>query len=97
MKHVIVRGRVHVASGPYAYILISTHSPVFNSLDLDIIPFLLREKKEHSRNVPALSNSTIETQFRHRDGTFAYTFLLVGGDALLVDFSEFVMNTVNMR
>ena len=89
MKHVSVR--VHVASGPYAYILISTHSPVFNSLDLDIIPFLLREKKEHSRNVPALSNSTIETQFRHRDGTFAYTFLL------LVDFSEFVMNTVNMR
>ena len=70
MKHVSVRGRVHVASGPYAYILISTHSPVFNSLDLDIIPFLLREKKEHSRNVPALSNSTIETQFRHRDGNF---------------------------
>ena len=31
------------------------------------------------------------------DGTFTYTFLLVGGDALLVDFSEFVMNTVNMR
>ena len=70
MKHVSVRGRVHVASGPYAYILISTHSPVFNSLDLDIIPFLLREKKEHSRNVPALSNSTIETQFRHRGRNF---------------------------
>ena len=50
---------------------ISTHSLVFHSLNLDIIPFLLREKKEHSRNVPALSNSTIETQFRHRDGTFA--------------------------
>ena len=96
MKHVSGRGRVHVARGPYAYILISTHSPVFHSLDLDIIPFLLREKKEHSRNVPALSNSTIETQFRHRDGTLAYTFLLAGGDALLVDFSEFVLNTVNM-
>ena len=63
MKHVVYVDVYMVASGPYAYILISTHSPVFNSLDLDIIPFLLREKKEHSRNVPALSNSTIETQF----------------------------------
>ena len=56
MKHVSGRGRgrVHVASGPYAYILISSHSPVFHSLDLGIILFLLREKNEHSRNVPAL-------------------------------------------
>jgi len=76
---------------------VATHAPVFQSLALYIIPFLLRKKKEHSRHVLHYKTAQLKHSFVTGDGTFAYTFLLAGGDALLVDFSEFVLSSVNMR
>ena len=63
MKHVSGRGRgrVHVASGPYVYILITTHSPVFHSLDF----IYSHSFYERRRNIPEMFLHYQTAQLKH--------------------------------